>query len=503
MKSAKRPFGKTILVILAVLSFIAAGFAQQQDSRERIQRTFRLLERKIEQVRQMAQRYQNDVALSLLNEAESGVQRAKDLLREEPPRFFQARQQLMQANALADRAARLVLLKPAANLKNELEQMIRRLEQLSGRSDNSDLFYFLNKARAFKQQAEQAFERGEYLRGHELMRVARHFADKGILLFSDAAGDNSPQRFEQYFSGLTTLYGRAESLVEENDQAAELLQEAGQYLQRARNLYAGNQQRQALSMMRIAERLLYRVIDMAQNEAMGGRERLENNLQSLRRYIRSLSDDVGEDGQPRQLLTKSEQLLQKAENSLRDGDLSQARLHMDLAQKVAQKAFRLNQDDRSVADDNALNAQLNDIGRFLALQKNQLQQLSDPQLNMLHEQAGRFYRNAQQAVSNGNPRRATIMINLSLQTLNHVENLRKLQKQQYPDRTSIENELMRLETIAGRLAQNNELDEMQQARLESAREMLAQAREESQNGNWSLVQELNRLVRDQIERIVR
>ncbi len=502
MKSAKRPYGKTILVILATLFFVAAGFAQQQDSRERIQRTFRLLERKIEQVRQMAQRYQNDVALSLLNEAESGLQRAKDLLREEPPRFFQARQQLMQANALADRAARLVLLKPAANLKNELEQLIQRLEQLSGRSDNSDLFYFLNKARAFKQQAEQAFERGEYLRGHELMRVARHFADKGISLFSDARG-NSPQRFEQYFSGLTTLYGRAESLVEENDQASELLQEAGQYLQQARNLYGGNQQRQALSMMRIAERLLYRVIDMAQNEGMGGRERLENNLQSLQRYVRSLSDDVGEDGQPRQLLTKSEQLLQKAENSLRDGDLTQARLNLDLAQKVAQKAFRLNQDDRSVADDSALNAQLNDIERFLTLQKNQLQQLSDAQLDMLHEQAGHFFRNAQQAVSGGNPRRASIMINLSLQTLNHVEKMRKIQKPQKPDQQSVENELSRLETIVSRLSQNNELDEMQQARLESAGEMLAQAREESRKGNWSLVQELNRLVRDQIERIVR
>ena len=215
-------------------------FSQSIDG-DRVRNNILSLERKIKQVSTLAERYQNERAISLVSKAESEFRTALTLLQEwndlpQLPRnrpkekLISARAHYNLSNTLIDQAARLLLFKPTANLKTELERLIHQAEAIVHQADKSELRYFLNKARTFHREALNAFSQSLYLKGHEFLKIAIYFAEKTISLAKSNQGDNSRlQRFEEQKNNIQILLNQAARSSDQSNVQAELYKNAQNY----------------------------------------------------------------------------------------------------------------------------------------------------------------------------------------------------------------------------------------------------------------------------------
>ncbi|KAA3611329.1 MAG: hypothetical protein D8M58_15295 [Calditrichaeota bacterium] len=499
----------TLSILLISLNYL---FAQSSDiDANRVRQNIRALERKIEQIAILSERYQNDRAQLLINKSKDEFLLAQNLLAEwaklSRPRpaqkLIEARAHYILSNSLADQASRLLLFKPAADLKTELERLIIRAESVVHNKNTNEIRYFLNKARTFHQESLNAFRKSSYLKGHEYLKIAIYFAEKTISLATSNQDDtNHLKKLEEQRNNILVLLNQVSNSISDNPVLSELYQNAQNYIKRALTAYNNGNLNGAYSHLQIAERLVYRIIDLSENSNNSSEDRIKDDFQSLGRYLNSVRNELESQGQSSKLLDRADKIYSEAGKNISRGQFEKAAGNLKLSQRMGMRAFNKISSDRQPGQENLQN-RIKEIQRLTKLQENRIAENETNSLKSLHNQAVKFLNQAEQAFINKKYRQASYLLNLSLRVLNRTEKLiGSIQTAQISPK-KIEDDLIRIEQIFTRLTNNPSLQDQEKVKVNYLSELLKKARQEYQSNNLAFTREILFIIQHQLSTMLK
>jgi len=491
----------TIIFLSFGLNFL---FAQDRMS-DRMEHNLKQLARKIEQISVLAERYENKEALITIQSAKKDFDSAISLLdewkgnRNRLGLLDQARGKYQSANLKADLASRILLFKPAANLLNQLERLIQQAESVAQGSDANDLRYYLNKARNYYKHAQNAFASNRYLRGHEYLKIATYFAEKVISLTQGNRHSDRSLRFDEYKNNIQMLLNRVSGLIEGNDILDDLFKNVQEYLRRATNAYTRGNLNRAFSNLQIAERLTHRIIDLSEeNDGNSREQRIEEDYQSLSRYLSTLRNEFERANKESKILDKAEEFHTMAARNINNNQYQKAAKNLKLAQRMAIRAFNKISSGNKTIDSENLQNRINEIQHLMNLQESRVKEQLNSSANILFDQAREFFKLGQQEYENANYVKASYYFNITLRILNKNE---KILKRQNRDNLSVETvlkDLNRVEQLINRLKLNASLDDASQSKIAVLESLLHRARAAYENGDYIITRELVGIVQNQL-----
>lgn len=498
-----------IILILAMQSVLAA----QVIDAGKIERNLRQLDRKIVAAQALARQYDNPRAINLLQKARGELSAAYNFFSraknarpsERIPLLIKARNRFRIAESIVGQVTRLLLLKPAAQIRTELDRLIHQADlKLSQQSFNQESRYFLQKARAFLEKANKDFQDNRFLRGHENLRVARYFAEKALEFARAPDGQGgSGGDYESWFKNLKILLSRVTVKGSEKGVNAELYNNAQTFMRKAEENYKRGNTRQALTQLKLAERLVYRLIDMDESARDSGRQ-LQTNLQSLSQYLRSVYNEARtEDTRGMRWLKKAEQLYRAAQNDYDKKRYKSARRNINLSQRLALKAYgSFTQTGREAGEQETLKRRFDDIQALITLQEQRLKSGKNSQMQSLHEQGRALFRAAEKSWQQGDHVRARYQLNLSLRLLNRVERLSRAPETADMDAAAFEQDLQRLRNIVRRFQQNNAVSAPNKIKINTLDKLLSQAQKQADRGERIAAREMLTVVQNQIRHLL-
>ena len=366
-------------------------------------------------------------------------------------------------------------------------------------SDASDLRYYLNKARNYYKHAQNAFADNRYLRGHEYLKIATYFAEKVLSLAQGNRSTDRGLKFEEYKNNIQILANRTLVDVNDNDILHDLYNSIQEYLRRADNAYDRGNINRAFANLQIAERLTHRLIDLSDedNDNSPG-EKIEDDYQSLSRYLTTLRNEFESANQQSDMLNKAEEFYHKAGKNIENKEYPKAATNLKLAQRLAQRAF--NKLSLANKDENSqdLQARINEVGHLISLQESRLNNKPNDTSKLLYEQAGEFFRLAQQEYEKANFVKASYYLNITLRLLNRNEKLLKEDTAQNVSADAVVKDLNQTEQLINRLDQNPSLDQSSQSKIAVLKNLLSRARSSWDAGNYLLAKEIITIVQNQL-----
>lgn len=406
---------RTLNIVTLIFLLFAGAFAQQNNDWAQ---PVHKLEQRIRFLERIAQRYHVQQAINALQNAGSKL----DLARSQFQRFqfVKAWLNFNKAKQIVDKVERAVLFKPAVKAFMDAEHLIQRAEHLLQNSQDKQAQYMLNRARSFLGDAEKAYRNGQFVRGQEFQRIAIFFANKAIAFTQGAAAGPADQfNFDEQLRNLRTLYQSVQEQAQENPQIQKLLKNADAFLKQAEKLYRQGKYQRALVQLQIGERLLYRAIDMGQQTEQGQKGRMENNLQSLNRYLTSLETNAQGNLKAMRLLRKARQFLRSARRAAVNGKYQQAANQIDLAQRLANRALRyLNAG--AVNAPGSFDDRLQEVNHLYASLSQSAALAQDEYTQYFSKRARQVIKQAQQAHEAGREQLAMARLNFAVRILNRL-----------------------------------------------------------------------------------
>lgn len=487
---------RLILKILFLITLFVSVSAAQSFGELKL--ALAKLEKKIRTVEQLALRYQNDKALELVKLAEKNYREAISFLWQ--GKFERAKIAYYRSLKQIEYAARVVLYKPAARASQRLNELMRRAEQAVNLSGNEDARYMLNKARAFQMKAEQAFKREKYIESQQYYRVSTYFARKALNMVSASKPLLPSTDFEQYYKNLSNLYKNIPQQQGSKEYNV-LLKKTGDFMKKARESYEKDDTRQAFMYLQISERMLHRALDLSQNTAAGRKAKLQENLNSLRRYLDGIEQALSENGNKNagRLLEKANQYLNSARRDFEKGDYQAAQKKTVLIQRMAAKALRYTMDRQQPAD-TRLKERYTEAKGLLQLRRQQIDNGDQKgAAGFLLRQADLLLEEAKAAYEEGKGKEAFKKIQMALRFINQSKFLSEVDKSYRKD------ELMkRYERLSATLAS---IEEHENQKAESVihvlRRLLEKAGANIDSGNLTIAVQFLNIVENQIDFILK
>jgi len=407
---------QTLKILAVIFLFSLSVFAQQNTE---WQQPVQKLRQRIQFLEGIAQRYHAQKAITTLQKASEDLRTAVSQFKHF--QYVQAWINFNKAKQMVDLVERSVFFKPAAKAFMDAERLIRQAERLlQDNAANKDAQYMLNRARSFLQDAEKAYRNGQFVRGQELQRIAIFFATKAIALVQGTATPASGQfNFEEQLRNLRSLYQSVQTQAEASPQIQKLLKNAADFLKQAGVLYRQGKYQQALVQLQIGERLLYRAIDLSQQTEQGQKARVENDLQSLSRYINSIEAGLQGNVRAARLLRKARQFLRAARRDASQGNFQAAAGAIDLSQRMANRALRFvaKKGDNNLSN---FNDRLKEVQHLYDSLNRSAALTQDAYTEYFKQRAQQLIKQAQTANQKGRGQLALAELNLAVRILNRL-----------------------------------------------------------------------------------
>jgi hypothetical protein len=497
----------TVLIILGI-NLIIAQPDENMGSADGLRRNIVALKIKIENIKELAIRYNNQSALTAINDAEADFNAANDLLN----RWFggerrngfldQARAKYQSSNRKADYASSLILQIPTDNMRTELEQLIQEAEIIAHNNNSQEIRYYLNKARAYNRKASSAFAENQFFRGHEYLKVGIYFANKVIEAGNSGQSFNSREkRFDDLVNNIRNMLNKAASITNDDPVLRDLYESAREYFNKA--LAENNQGNvgKAFSNLQISEKFLNRLFDLAENDKESG-EDLRNEYQSLGIYLNSVRREVHNSNQTSNILQKAEDLYNEAGKNIETGDLQKASQNMRLSQRMALKAFKSISVQSNNFDD--IQNRLNEVNHLLQLQGEKVRQSENKSVKGLYNQALKLFNQAQTDYTSGRNNQVLYSLNLCLRILSRNE---KLIGDTTPGASTtyaeVNADLLNTQQLVIRLQQNPALTGDQVKKIETLVDLLEDARKELLENNIAAANQIISIVKNQLSNSLR
>ncbi len=490
---------KAFKIVTLILLLATIGYSQNFSQ---IKQAIQGLDQRISTLRTAAEQYHLQKALSALNRADNELQQCRTLLQS-----FQIKaawKHYKIAEKLVDLVVKSILAKPALKITAEMEKLINRAERNVQASDKAEGRYLLTRARSFRNKAQQAFRNSQFIRGQEFQRIAIYFANKAIEVTNGQLfSNNQTQHYQQLINTIQTLYHNLSAESEDIPGLKTLLQKAAASLKAARTNYDKGRMQEALLQIQIAERLLYRAADLNQQSGKGQRERIENNLISLKQYIDGIrqTTDSKSSAANRQLLRKARQFLRGAHRDFENNRFQKAELKINLAQRMATKALRI-KENKELFDESEIQNRIAEIEHLIELQKSKTETTNREVIAALHRNALTLLSSARQDLKTGHPSPAMKKVRFALHLMNRVEAILSHQKSTFANKTQLTQRLNQLKQSVESISLN-EQDETITIIVPVLNALLKRARAALNSGDLYTAQELLGLIQRQLNDVLK
>jgi HEPN domain-containing protein len=280
-----------------------------------------------------------------------------------------------------------------------------------------------------------------------------------------------------------------------DNNSVNILSKVDKLIQQARIDHEKGAYRQAFINLQIAEKLLYRIIDLKNSDKNLSEREIKAELFSSKRYIDSIEEKIRIDGTPSQisLLKKAGQFLISAERDASLGNLRQAKKKISLAQKMATKALQL-QLLTNTNDSNLITKRLTEVTRLLRLQEKRMGNQDEPSLQFLHNEAKLMLEKADRLSQSGNSSAAFFNIQIALRFINRIERLLDKKENKIDSNQQILNTLNELDKKLYRISPENNPEKMT-----VLRNLLSKARNSYNSGQYEIAAELVFTVKNQMQ----
>ena len=439
-------------------------------------------------------------ARSLISQARSELERARYLLyTSRPPRLGLAQIAMGKALQLTNQAARLVLRKPFANLKSQLDNMINRAEQAVSNSKGDEAYYLLNQAKKFRRWSYAAYNANEVIKGQEYYRISYFFARKCLDFVSHEGKSLSEQLIDLEYS-IRQLLSQAEELIDANTQPAlgNLMEEAENYFQEALQLAEEGKQEMALRRLQLIKRFIYRIFDQAERADRTPESRVENSLFSLRSLLQALQNEMEQDANPNiaKLLENAWRLYREAERAFESKDFKQAQNKISLCQRFANRVFRLTR-DQGDNDRNEIQIRIEETRNLLQLQEEKVQGSGNESIIALHKDAVKILNRSQEQLNMNNLSVAFQLLQAATRMTARIQRELKMPSGNF-EKIALENKYKRIQDMLNRLERNDEITSEYGLILNQLRQFADEAWQYLQKGEYILAEEYLNTVLEQI-----
>ncbi len=491
---------KKIIHAIIIISLFSGFIYAQRD--EDLGSRIRQFATQLIRLQNLAQRYDNPEAAQLISQAIFRLNQARESW--DARRFREAKVQFYQSVNLYKQASRLLFYKPALNLKNNLDELIHKAEISLQKNDSRDGRYMLNRARDFQLKANRQINLSDYVKGQEYMRIAMHFAQKAIEIAERTRGDSIERyNYEEELQHIRQLYRQLQRTNSENRDVNELLQKADAYVDRSKSLYESNDEQQAFYHLQIAEKLLFRAVDLSESNFDSKPERFENNLNSLRQYLYSIELSLNniKDANAKKFYNRAITLLEESERDYQKGDLEKARVKLLLAQKFANRALRFF-DSIAEQESRRTENRIQEIENIIQLQKQKIEREDNKVVLNLHNEAKELLQKAKRELDTNNQARAFQLVQLSLRLVNRVDILLKRDNHSPISNTELTGVINDLDKKLNTLLNNKEIDDSLKTRITLLLEMLNKAKNHFDNRDYDTAIELIQIIQSQYNLIL-
>jgi len=475
-----------------MLISLIAGNVMSQNTLDgsRIHSDFRKIEIYMIRVWELVQKFDDAKAIQYMALAKIEIDKAREFLFSDQPRYLLARIHMTKAKQWTDLAAQLVLSKPILNLKAQLDDLIIKAENVSAGSDRDEVHYLLNQAKKYRRWAYSAFTDNRVGRGTEFFRISFFFAQKCID-YASTRSTNLSGQFESLEISVRQLLTQAEELLANSDKVylRNLLNEAESHFEEALAMGEKGNLQMAISRLRLIKRLMYRIFDQAERGLVSNDNRLENSLYTLRSFLDALEREVDSKSDDRMtnLLNRAWQLYREAEQEYENKNYAKSQGKISLCQRFANRIFRMTR-SREILDANDLEEQMRETRHVLSLQENRVNDSNDANSVRLYQEANRMLERAQDAISSDNPGIAFQLIQAATRMSARIQ--RELRSTSTTkDKVSLEKLYQRIMNSINNLEGNEEIQNQYIAILNQIKKFAELGKQYLDEGNYLLADE--------------
>jgi hypothetical protein len=491
-KDIKMKNKRNIFLIITTLTLISSGgvYSQTTDNNLRIYGDFRKIEIYMIRVWELVQRFDDAKAVQYMALAKIEIDKAREFLFADQPRYVLARIHMTKAKQWADLAAKLVLSKPILNLKAQLDDLIIKAENVSAGSNRDEVHYLLNQAKKYRRLAYSAFTDKRVGRGTEYFRISFFFAQKCID-YINTSSTNLTEQFSNLEISVRQLLTQAEELLANRDKEylRNLLNEAESHFEEALVMSENGNLQMAISRLRLIKRLMYRIFDQAERGLLSSDNQLENSLYTLRGFLDALDREVENksDERMRNLLDRAWQLYREAEQEYENKNYAKSQGKISLCQRFANRIFRMTRNSETL-DVNKLEEQLRETQHILSLQESRINESDNANIALLYQEANRMLERAQTALNSDRHGIAFQLIQAATRMSARIQ--RELRSTSATkDRASLENKYQRVMNSITNLESNEEIQNQYMAILNQIRRFAELGKQYLDEGNYLLADE--------------
>ncbi len=476
--------------------FTGYAFAQQDSDFElKLQK----LENDILKLKRVADRYNRQKEQSLLIIAYKEYLAARKSY--DTGRIQLAKFHYLKSQKIVIAVAQNLVFTPAAKLKSDLKLKIDNAERIVNKNPNNEEGrYLLSKARLYQMKMDESLHNSNFQNAYKFYNIANYFANRILQLFNDKNSSIAPaERYKKLAENIRKLYKEVNSGDLNDKNTANAISKVDKLIRQARVAHEKGAYRQAFINLQIAEKLLYRIIDLKNTGMNLSEKEIKTELFSLKRYIDSIDEKTRLSGNRSQisLLNKSRQFLLGAERDVSLGEFRRAKKKISLAQRMATKALQL-QLSNNANDSDLIKRRLAEVTRLLRLQEKRMKNLNDPSIQFLNNEAKTFLEEAAKLSQSENSSAAFFNIQIALKFINRIEILLDKKEEYTVSEQKLLNEMNELERDL-----SNIHPEKQPEKVTVLKTLLIKARNNYNSGNYEITSELVRTIKNQMNLLSR
>jgi hypothetical protein len=481
-----KSFLKISSILLVLLTPSTNLFSQQDDQIAELERKLNQLSERINQVRQLTNLFPDNRLTDIILAVEREYQLALNA--------FNSKQYIIAANHI--KIANIYLLriykeitlnsKIRTRYLEKVDQKIREAEQIIFQSQNPEAKKLLNRARYFRQRAVQLSGSNRAESAIKNYYLAVFFADNAIRV-ATGRKENGIENITKQFNDTERLILRVEEHQAYNNtsEVKDITDRAKREYRLARTMYDDQQIREAAQKLQLANRYLYRALDLLDNNTRSFSDRIGIDLELLNQRVNELLIQIDKEPSTdhQKIYNRLAFLLTEARQKYESQEYAAARNQIALANRLLYQLERNLSMDQEPARRQIEN-QLQTAAIMLEALKREKSNNSN--YRQLLELVEKNYLKAREQYQNGNTQTALGYLKFFNHLAIKMNNLQINEKARTNNIVRIEEELQRLRSILDTHHEDMASNELLKLKYQNAEDLYQIALNAFRNKNYSL-----------------
>ena len=482
--------------LFTMLALVASNCLLAQGGQTGGETTLRKLDQQINVARDLIRLFPDHKAEELLKQATGLRNEALALLASR--RVVQANAKIMVALGLVERAINLLSQIPMDRVREQVDELIRRAEQLVPGSGEKQAERLLRQAKENIQWANKAARISNFRKAMEHFRVAKFLAERCLNLVDSPKGNlqdrllTERRRFEELLERATQTVSACQ-----NQNADKLVLQAKKQAQGIEQSVHRGDLRLALNLYYNTTRLLLRAIDICEGRESSSRERAIEEIELLNDMLDAARNRDNQEADRRSviILEKATRLQNQAQEAVERENFELALVKVELARNLISRLWGSPQTTYQERAEQELSRLQSDI-----------EKLRNEQNLAASQKAKSLLRAAEMSANDAERYLARGRIRLALEAILAGNRFIAAVQSTIPSAKGINGQSVTvgIDRLMDKLTQLNsraDLSEENLDRVEAAQQMLTRAQESLVEGNQELAYEYVKLGLDLVDKI--